>query len=181
MTFQPKWKNASGTPTYRSWNAMRGRCLCKSNASYARYGARGITICARWESYDTFIQDMGPRPVGMTLERKNSEENYQPENCRWATPTEQQSNTSTNKKLTFNGKTQTLEAWARELKWSDTSVIRYRLNKNEPLSRVLTRASLRQPASHGSRAKYNSGCRCFDCKNAQRVHDRQRKLKVRES
>jgi hypothetical protein len=85
--------------TYRSWRSMRERCTRTRHASYADYGARGITICPRWlhgengvHPFLCFLEDMGPRPVGMSLDRINVELGYSKANCRWATPKEQRAN-----------------------------------------------------------------------------------------
>lgn len=72
---------------------MRYRCLNPTNPKYRFYGGRGISICARWESFDNFLADMGPRPAGKTLDRYPDQNgNYEPGNCRWATKAEQVAN-----------------------------------------------------------------------------------------
>jgi len=97
------------TPTYRSWQAMRSRCHSLTDPAYARYGGRGIVVCARWsESFEAFLADMGERPAGTTLDRIDNDGPYSPENCRWATRTEQGRNRRTNRLLTFNGATKTI-------------------------------------------------------------------------
>jgi len=90
-------------PTYRSWECMRSRCRNPNNPDYARYGARGITVCERWNSFQVFLEDMGERPQGTTLDRIEVNGNYEPGNCRWATPREQQRNKSTGTRVTFRG------------------------------------------------------------------------------
>jgi hypothetical protein len=81
-------------PAYSSWKAMRYRCLNPSSPKYRYYGGRGIRICARWESFDNFLDDMGPRPEGTTLDRfPNGDGDYEPANCRWATKAQQVANT----------------------------------------------------------------------------------------
>jgi hypothetical protein len=81
------------TPEFRTWCAMLQRCFYKNNQKYLRYGAKGITVCARWkESFEEFLKDMGPRPEGHTLDRIDGKGNYEPSNCRWATVQEQNKN-----------------------------------------------------------------------------------------
>lgn len=84
----------SQTPTYSTWSSMHSRCTDPGNASYARYGGRGIRVCERWADFATFYSDMGDRPDGMTLDRIDNDGNYEPSNCRWATKAEQESNKS---------------------------------------------------------------------------------------
>lgn len=89
-----KRKEIVGTSrTYRTWDSMRSRCTRTNNIGYKYYGALGVTVCDRWlNSFDNFVLDMGERPEGKTLDRINPFGNYEPGNCRWATPKEQQLN-----------------------------------------------------------------------------------------
>lgn len=79
--------------TYNSWTGMKQRCYNPRHRAYPNHGGRGIKVCDRWKnSFDYFLQDMGPKPPGLTLERINNEEDYKPTNCRWATWSDQNKN-----------------------------------------------------------------------------------------
>lgn len=79
--------------TYNTWLCMRARCRRPTAPDYGRYGGAGVTVCDRWyDSFDTFLADMGERPRGKTLDRINNDKGYAPWNCRWATPKEQSEN-----------------------------------------------------------------------------------------
>jgi hypothetical protein len=80
------------TPAYRSWAQMKTRCENPNYKEFYYYGGRGIKICERWNSFENFLADMGSRPEGKTLDRINGNGNYEPGNCRWATPLEQSRN-----------------------------------------------------------------------------------------
>lgn len=80
------------TPTNSSWSAARNRCYNKNNKDYKDYGGRGIKMCDRWNKFDLFLEDMGTRPEGLSLDRINNDGNYEPSNCRWATASQQNSN-----------------------------------------------------------------------------------------
>lgn len=88
-----------GTPTYRSWRAMLARCCDRSHKQYKDYGGRGIAFVAEWIKFDAFLKDMGERGEGRTLDRIDVNGNYGPNNCRWATSTEQ----NRNKRKNLNG------------------------------------------------------------------------------
>lgn len=82
----------AGTKIYQIWSDMIGRCTRPTHKKYADYGARGIRVCERWLSFENFYADMGDRPEGRSLDRKNNDAGYSPENCRWATSREQRLN-----------------------------------------------------------------------------------------
>ncbi len=87
------------TAEYRIWAGMLGRCVNPRRPEFKNYGGRGISVCVRWRKYENFLADMG-RCNGLTIDRIDSDGNYEPGNCRWATLTEQARNRRTNK-LTY--------------------------------------------------------------------------------
>ncbi len=103
------------TKTYISWARMIQRCYYEKSNRYYLYGAKGITVCDKWKKFEGFYEDMGDRPDGRTLDRINSDGNYEPKNCRWATPHEQQMNRSNTNWFTYRGIRKTLYEWSREL------------------------------------------------------------------
>jgi hypothetical protein len=116
---------------------MRTRCSNENSLSYAHYGGRGISVCERWDLFENFYEDMGESPEGMSLDRRENDGDYSPENCRWATPEEQARNKRDNRTLTFRGETKCVVEWAEE-----TGIPGYtiwaRLNAGWPARRILT-------------------------------------------
>ena len=82
------------SPAHVSWMNMMQRCFNPKNHKWPRYGKRGITVCARWLKFENFYADMGERPSGKSIDRINNDGDYEPGNCRWATPKEQRANQS---------------------------------------------------------------------------------------
>lgn len=105
----------SGTKLCRTWREMKRRCEDADNHAFASYGGRGVTICERWSrSVIDFATDVGEPPSpAHTLDRRDNDGPYSPENCFWATPTEQANNKRTNHRLTHDGETLTVAQWAR--------------------------------------------------------------------
>lgn len=136
------------TPTYATWSGMKTRCYNTQNDAYKSYGERGITVCDRWlESFSAFLNDMGERPKGKSLDRINNDGPYSPENCRWATRTQQSNNTRRNVRILFNGREMTVSEWAKSLGVS-REMLANRLSRGWPISRTFT-----EPADVSKRTK----------------------------
>lgn len=110
--------------TYESWTGMRSRCNNPKQSGYKNYGARGIKICDEWNSsFEAFLKDMGDRPsLEYSLERKNNDGNYCPENCKWALRIDQANNKTNNRIICFDNKTMTFVQWARFLGISEQTL-----------------------------------------------------------
>lgn len=108
-----KTHGETGTLTYRSWEAIKRRCLNENNKDFIRYGGRGITVCDEWiNSYEQFHLDMGDRPSEKhSIDRVDNNLGYSKENCRWATQKEQTKNRCSNRVFTINGETKNLTDW----------------------------------------------------------------------
>ena len=116
---------------------MRCRCRNPRDKSYHSYGGRGIACCERWDLFENFHDDMGPCPAGASLERIDNNDDYCPENCRWATPLEQGRNKRNNHILTFRGESKCLTAWAEEM-GLDYRTLLARLRAGWTVERALT-------------------------------------------
>lgn len=101
---------------YQSWLSMLARCTNPNNKDYPNYGGRGITVYPMWrDSFEAFFMMMGKKPDdSYTIERKDSNGNYEPKNCTWATRAEQNRNTRSNVFLTIGNETKVVTEWARD-------------------------------------------------------------------
>ena len=104
-----------GALVYNTWRAMQSRCNRKSDTVYKYYGGRGIRVCKRWDKFENFYADMGDRPKGKSIDRKDNDGDYRPDNCRWATRKEQGRNRRSNIMIKYAGKSQCIATWGEEL------------------------------------------------------------------
>lgn len=112
----------TGSPEYNSWENMWNRCNPKNRQSKNKKIYQKITITKRWKCFHCFYKDLGPRPIGTSLDRINNKKGYFLDNCRWATRKQQQRNRSVNRLVKFNGKIQCLTAWCEEQNLKVTTV-----------------------------------------------------------
>src|SRR5574343_1607894 len=103
--------------TYDAWAQMKSRCSNPNTHCFAMYGGRGISVCDRWrDSCEAFMSDMGERPSPLhSLDRVDTDGNYEPGNCRWATNEMQARNRRNNVLLTHDGETMCISAWAERI------------------------------------------------------------------
>lgn len=136
----------SKTRLYGIWCKMLSRCTNKKLWNYKNYGGRGITICTEWQSFEPFYKwamANGYRD-DLTLDRKDNDGDYCPENCRWVTQKEQQNNKRSNRLLTYNGETRTLTKWS-EITGLSATCICLRLNRYKwSVGDALTKPSKRK-------------------------------------
>lgn len=107
----------SCTKIYGVWHGINERCYNKKHKAYKNYGGKGVAVCTEWQLFIPFYEwaIANGYKEGLTIDRIDSNGNYEPSNCRWVDRFVQNSNTSRNHYLTYNGKTQTLSQWAREI------------------------------------------------------------------
>ena len=99
--------------TYTTWQSMIQRCHDPDFDSFKDYGAKGISVCERWLTFSSFLEDMGDRPIGKTLDRIDGKGNYEPGNCRWAGALEQANKKRSNQKLECDGVSMTIAEWSQ--------------------------------------------------------------------
>lgn len=126
-------------PLYRVWASMIGRCCNPMDKAYSNYGGRGIAVCDKWQNdfLDFYNWSMtNGYEKGLTIDRINVNGNYEPKNCRWVDRMVQANNTRKNKLIEYNGKTQTLQQWCREI-GIDHKVIEWRLDRGWTVEQAL--------------------------------------------
>ncbi len=128
----PKTHGASFTPEHATWCRMRGRCGNPNFPQFKDYGGRGIRVCERWNSFENFLADMGPRPSAQhSLDRfPDNDGHYEPGNCRWATKAEQLENRRITIYVEINGVTRSTIGWSQITGISKT-LIRKRWNRGD--------------------------------------------------
>lgn len=135
-----------GSPTYKSWQAMKNRCNNPGAVNYNKYGGAGVSVCDRWnDSFKSFLSDMGERPDGMSIDRIG----YTPGNCRWSTSKQQNNNRRDNRVIEFNGEKRTLAQWG-EITGFGWNRIRQRLGAGWTVERALTEAIRVWPSQRAS-------------------------------
>lgn len=125
------------TNTHGAWKGMIQRCGNPNNPGYANYGGRGIKVCHQWLKIEQFFKDMGRCPDGFSLDRIDTNGNYTPENCRWASRQTQNENRRWTVWIEFNGLRKTRAQWAREIGTS-TGALKGRLRSGWPIHKAVT-------------------------------------------
>ena len=130
---------ADHSAEYRVWSAIKQRCQNPNHPQWKDYGGRGIELCARWQNFDNFFTDMGTRPSSKhTIDRfPDNDGDYEPTNCRWATRKSNSRNRRNNRKLTYDGRTMPITAWAEET-GIPRETISSRLRSDWPVEEALT-------------------------------------------
>jgi hypothetical protein len=134
---------------YSTWKSMKNRCLNSADQAYHRYGAKGVTVCSEWLSFECFVKDMGPRPKGMSLGRIDNNKGYCKDNCRWETKTQQNRNRSNCRRVTIEGVTKNLSEWAEEFNLSRRTLtcrLDSGLTSLKELSRPVRKKTVRAPS-----------------------------------
>ncbi|KKM88688.1 hypothetical protein LCGC14_1256200 [marine sediment metagenome] len=108
-------KKGNVSPTYRSWCGMKHRCNAPRGKSWENYGGRGIKVCEQWLKFENFLEDMGEKPEGLTLERIDNNGNYEPANCKWIPLREQAGNKRVSVFVNYKDTRRTIAEWSRVL------------------------------------------------------------------
>jgi len=128
---------------YNIWHNMRARCSSPKNSHYSDYGGRGITVCKEWqESFEAFFSDMGERPMGLELDRTDNNKGYSPDNCRWATRTQQTRNRRGNVPVEYKGIKYTSVAELAESTGVTYLTLLSRINAGWPVHEAVTQPKM---------------------------------------
>lgn len=146
----------SDTGTHKSWLAMRRRCYDINYVSYPNYGGRGIKVCDRWkDDFEAFYTDMGDRPDGCSLDRIDVNGNYTPENCKWSTRSEQQTNKQETLHIEWRGQKRSAMEWSKLL-GIHVDTLRRRVRRGWDVERAMT-APIQTGANRGKKlCRYRS-------------------------
>lgn len=146
-----RWNITHGmtnTPEFSVWKGMIQRCRYPGTNGYERYGGRGIKVCDRWlgeDGFANFFADMGGKPSpNHSLDRIDSDGNYEPSNCRWSTRSQQQRNTSYNHIITHDGLSLCIQEWAERI-GIDRCRIDQRLQRGWSVTDALTTPVIKKP------------------------------------
>jgi hypothetical protein len=123
---------------YWIWSAMLDRCRNSKNTAYANYGGRGIAVCERWVRFENFKSDMGDRPEGKSLDRINNDLGYSPENCRWVSRQEQNSNRRNCIFVECEGSRVTLKEYCRRHQLPYRPIVKRIQDRNWPMDLALS-------------------------------------------
>lgn len=138
-----------------AWSNMRARCTQPSHHLFPRYGGRGIAVCDRWNRFENFLADMGfPADSSLSLDRIDTNGNYEPRNCRWATWREQERNRRNNTVVRAFGEVKCVSEWVLDARCSVADkTLRQRLEKGWEPERAITQAPIRGRASRAEVAR----------------------------
>jgi hypothetical protein len=133
------------TPIYNVWSAMKNRCLNPNDKQYKDYGGKGVKICDKWLTFEGFYEDIGSTYAkGLTIERKDYNGDYCPENCIWTDRFTQANNTSRNRYETVNGITDSLANLCRRFGFT-YATIQHRLQRGWSIEEAFNTPRLRNP------------------------------------
>jgi hypothetical protein len=146
----PDFRQPTYRPEYAAWKNMKTRCYNENHNEYHRYGGRGITVCDRWRnSFEAFYADMGSRPSSFhSIDRRNNDGNYEPDNCRWATKSEQRLNSSRIRFVEYDGARFALDQICK-MKNISRSMVAWRLDAGWSVKEAIDIPSGCSPSLHG--------------------------------